>query len=133
MFDRETEVRIEDPGSWAGLGGGDDHQSAIDLLPPVHPGSVLLADETTLGETDPVQLGRIAFEPEQIAQFGLSFAHPQAQPMAEPALRRAVGRREPAPPEVGQARVGQSLFPIGRPVHRECGLGRNRERPAEAI
>ena len=78
----------------------DHDQPAVDLLPPVHPRGILLADEAALGEADAVQLGRIAFEPEDVAELGAAFADAEAQAMLEPAggglVRRAPSQRRPS-------------------------------------
>src|SRR4051794_29834100 len=99
--------------------GFDHDQPAIDLLPPVHPRGVLLADETALAEADAVQLRRIALEPQDIAELGPAFAHAEAEAVLKPAGRRFVGRGEPAVAEQCQARVDTSSI-LDRPVHRDA-------------
>ena len=49
--------------------------------------------------------------------------------MLEPALGRVAGRREPAPAELGQARIGRPASPSGdqwtaRPSSRSIAIGR---------
>src|SRR5205085_5758157 len=98
MLHREAKVRIEYAGARAFFGGRDDDQAAVDLVPPVHPRGILLADIATLGEADAVQLGRVAFEPEALvaAQLGNALGDAQAEPVLQPALCGIGRRREPA-------------------------------------
>ena len=113
-------VRIVDAGARPGRVGGDDDEAAVDLLPPVHPRGILLADIAALGEADAVQLGRIAFEPESLvrAELGDAFGDAERQAVREPALGRLAGGREPAAAERGQARIGR--LAVRRPVDREA-------------
>ena len=69
----QAEIGIIDARAVATL-AFDHEQPAIDLLTPVHPRGILLADEATLGEADAVQLRRVAFEPEQVTQLRAPFA-----------------------------------------------------------
>src|SRR5438045_1929146 len=85
MLNCEAKLGIMNAGSRAGRLGLDHDQAAIDLLPPVHSGRILLSHKAALGKADPVQLHRIAFEPKQVAKLGLPFAHAQTQAMLEPA------------------------------------------------
>jgi hypothetical protein len=84
MNDRQVEFAIFSPSSLDPRALHND-EAAIDLLPPVHPRRILLADEATLGEADAIQFGCVAFEPEKIAKLGASFADPKAEAMLEPA------------------------------------------------
>src|SRR5438128_3819869 len=79
MLHREAELGIMDPRARAGRAGFDRHQSAVDLLTPVHPRGIFLADEATFGEADAVQFGCVAFEPEDIAKLEAAFGHSEAQ------------------------------------------------------
>ena len=109
MLDRQAELGIMDPGPWAGRFGLDHHQPPVDLRPPVHPRRILLADEAALGEADPVQFGRVAFQPEDIAQLGPALADAEAQAVFEPfvLLRRQEPRR--AQRFIGFAGLGPCL------------------------
>jgi hypothetical protein len=62
---------------------GHHHQPAIDLLPPIHPRGVLLADVAALGERDAVQFCRIGFEPQHVAELGAAFGHADPEPVRE--------------------------------------------------
>ena len=106
VLDGEAELGIGDAGARAGCVGLDDDQPAVDLGPPVHPRGILLADEAALGETDAVEFGGIAFEPEDVAELGAAFGDAEAEAMLEPAGRGIRGGREPATAEFGQARIG---------------------------
>ena len=108
--DGEAELGIFDARALA-TAALDHEQAAIDLLPPVHPRGILLADEAALGEADPVQLGRIAFEPEHVAELRAAFADAEAEPVLEPADCRLGRGREPAPAERGKPRIGDTLVP----------------------
>ena len=108
----------------------DHDQAAIDLLPPVHPRGILLADEAALGEADAVQFRRIAFEPEQVAELGAAFADAEAQAVLQPAVRAAP---PPAPASAGPAPPGadrRRLSPLSidqwtaRPGSRAIVIGR---------
>ena len=112
MDDRQAEFGISDPRALAAV-ALDHEQAAVDLLPPVHPGGILLADEAALGEADAVQLGRIAFEPEQVAKLGAAFADAEAQAMLEPAVRRLAGGREPAAAKLGKRGSATPWSPSG--------------------
>src|SRR5205085_9351598 len=74
MLHGETELGIMDAGARTRCVGLDHHQTLVDLPPPVHPRGVLLADEAALGEADAVELGGIAFEPEDVAELNAAFA-----------------------------------------------------------
>ena len=119
MLDRQAELGIGDAGARAGLGAFDHDQPAVDLGAPVHPRGILLADEAALGEADAVQLGGIAFEPEDVAELGAAFADAEAEAVLEPAGRRLAGRGEPAAAERGKARVGDAFVAVRRPVDGE--------------
>ena len=82
-------------------------QPAVDLLPPVHPRGIFLADEAALGEADAVQFRGIAFEPEDVAELGAAFADAEAKAMLEPAVAGSSGGAKPALAKVGQARIGR--------------------------
>jgi hypothetical protein len=66
----------------------EDEQAPVDLRPPVHPRRILLADVAALSEADAVELGCVAFEPEEVAKLGAALAHAQAKAVLEPAARR---------------------------------------------
>src|SRR4051794_14656018 len=110
--------------------GFDHYQAAVDLRAPVHPRGILLADEATLGEADAVQFGRVAFEPEQVAELGPPFAHSKAQPMLEPAGGRPFGKSEPATTELRQPRVGNAFAAVLRPVDRQFVVAFDADRAA---
>ena len=116
MDDRQGRARDSRPASARLRRPRHDEEPAIDLLPPVHPRGILLADEAALGEADAVQLGGIAFEPEDVAELGAALGDAEAKAMLEPAARRLRRRRQPARAELGQARVGRALA-VRRPVH----------------
>ena len=97
----------------------DHDQPAVDLGPPVHPRGIFLADEAALGEADAVQLGGIAFEPEEVAELGAAFADAEAQAVLEPAGRRARRRARASGGRARQARIGNALVAVRRPMHRE--------------
>ena len=73
MLNGESKIGIMNSSSRTRLVRGHDHEPPVDLLPPVHSGGVLLPDEAAFGEADPVQLGRVAFQPENVAEFGPAF------------------------------------------------------------
>ena len=106
MLDRQAELRIDDPGARAGASVSTTTRRRLTFCAPVHPRGILLADEAALGETDAVQFGRIALEPEQVAEFGAAFADAEAQPVFEPAARRFAGGRKPAAAKVRKSRIG---------------------------
>src|SRR5205085_1501697 len=107
------------------------HQEpAIDLLSPIHPRGVLLADEAALGETNSVQLHGIAFEPEDIAELGAAFADAEPKTVLEPARRRFGRRSKPALAQLGQARVIPTVL---RPVNGQIWTAFDRNRPAQAV
>ena len=84
MNDRQAYVRIFNAGALSAV--ALDHQEpAIDLLPPVHASGIFLPDETAFREADPVQFDRIAFEPEDIAEFSTTLRDAEAEPMLKPA------------------------------------------------
>src|SRR5262245_16067759 len=87
-----------------------DDQPAVDLLPPVHSGGILLTDKAALGETDAVQLGGIAFEPKQLAKLGAALAHTQPKPMLEPPV--LLRRQKPRP--LRSSACGAGLGPCPR-------------------
>ena len=62
MDNGETESRIGRTHPLAAV-AFDHDQPTVDLAAPVHPGGVLLADETALGEAYSVQFGGIALQP----------------------------------------------------------------------
>ena len=132
MYDRQAELGINDPRARSAAVVSDDDQPPIDLLPPVHAGGIFLADEAALGEADAVQLGGIAFEPEQVAKLGAAFAHAEAQAMVEPA--GAGGRRgQPAAAERRQARVGLPWCSVRRPMDGQRCVALDLDRPAQAV
>src|SRR6185369_9713385 len=69
VHDGQVKLRIFGAGPFA-TAPQYDEQAAVDLLAPVHSGSVLLADEAALAKADAVQFDSIAFEPEEVAKFG---------------------------------------------------------------
>ena len=83
MLHGQAQFWIGYAGSRAGRVGFNHHQPAVDLLPPVHPRGVLLADETALGEADAVQFHRIALEPEDLAELPAPLGNTEAEAMAE--------------------------------------------------
>ena len=85
MFHRRGRARDSRRGRAAGCAALDNDQPPIDLLSPVHPRRVFLADEAALAEADAVQFGGIAFEPEDVAELGAAFANAKAEAMLEPA------------------------------------------------
>src|SRR4249919_72259 len=95
MDDCQAKIAIAHPCSLPAI-AFDHHQAPVDLLPPVHPGGVLLADKTTLGEADAIELGGIALQPKQVAEFGPTFANAKPQAMLEPAGCWLGGWGEPA-------------------------------------
>src|SRR5690242_4067940 len=120
------------PRAGAGHVGFDDNEAAIDLLPPVHPRRILLADEAALGQADAVELCRIAFEPEDVSELRAPFADAEAQPMLEPAGCRTIDRPEPALAQRRQSRIG-SLIPTGRPMHCKRWIALDPDRPSQAV
>src|SRR3954470_19273559 len=109
MFDREAKLGVVDACARSGSVGLDHDQPPIDLLPPVHPRGILLADEAALGEADAIQLGGVAFEPEQVAELGAAFANAETEAMLEPAACRIVRHAERALAEGRQTRVGRAV------------------------
>ena len=89
MFHGQAELRIMNARARSDGIRFDHDQAAVDLLPPVHPRGILLADEAALRKTDAVQFGGIAFEPEDVAEFGAAFGD---------AERGAAGARASRPP-----------------------------------
>ena len=121
MLDRQAELadsrtRVRGPVAVA----FDHDQPAVDLLPPVHPRGILLADEAALGEADAVQFGGIAFEPEEVAELGAAFADAEAQAMLEPAAwrarRRGASQRRPSAARRGSGTPSPS---VRRPMDRQ--------------
>ena len=106
--DSKTKLGIVNPGAL--IASPNYEEPTIDLLPPIHPGGILLADEAALGETDPIQLGGIAFKPEKVAEFGSAFADAKAKAMLEPPVRGLGGTAKPALTELGQPWVGDAFF-----------------------
>ena len=105
VHDRKAELGIFGAGAGAAA-ARDDEQPAVDLLPPVHARGILLADEAALGEADAVQLGRIAFEPEDVAKLRPPFGDAEAQAVVEPAARglaRGASQRRPSAGRRGSA------------------------------
>src|SRR5690349_13142538 len=96
MLHRKPEIIVKDAGPRSGLRGRNDDESSIDLLPPVHPGGVFLADEAALGETHAVQFRRIALEPQQVGEFLTAFADAEMEAMLQPAMGVLVRLTEPA-------------------------------------
>ena len=132
MNDRKAELGIGGPRPVAAV-ALDHDQPAIDLAPPVHPGGVFLADEAAFGETDAVQLGRVAFQPEQVAKLGAAFAGPETEAVFQPALG---GRRcgaKPAAAKLWKARVDDPYLSILRPVRGQVVIPLNSDRPPEAV
>ena len=134
MLDRQAEIRINDAGARSGFARRHDDQPAVDLLPPVHPRGILLADEAALGEADAVQLGGIAFEPEEVAELGAALADAEAEAVLEPAGGRLV---RPARASGGRARAGGGRScpssPLQRPMDREPVVALDADRAAQAV
>src|SRR5438270_12140734 len=106
MLNREAELGIMNARARGGRFRLHHDQSPVDLLPAVHAGGVLLADEAALGEADAVLFGGVAFKPENVAKLGAAFANPEAEAVLEPADGVLIGRAQPALAEVGEAWVG---------------------------
>src|SRR5438067_767184 len=100
MFDGEAELGIADTRAWAGRVGLDHHEPAIDLLAPVHPRCILLADKAALGEADSIQLDRVALEPENVAELRPPFGDAQMEAVLEPVGGGFARRRNPAAAEL---------------------------------
>src|SRR5438270_6902144 len=132
MLNREAELGIMNARARGGRFRLHHDQSPVDLLPPVHAGGVLLADEAALGEAYTVQFGRIAFEPENVAKLGAAFANPKPEAVFEPTDGVLTGRAQPALAQVGQAWVGPFLA-LERPVDRETVVALNADWTAQAI
>ena len=97
VLHREIELGIVDAAARSGRIGRHDEQPPVDLLPPIHPGGILLADEAALGKADAVQFGGVAFEPEQVSKLGASFGDGEAEAVLEPAFCRLISWRQPPP------------------------------------
>jgi len=67
MFNGKAKPFVDNARAMSGLGRRDNEKTSVDLLPPVHPGGIFLADKTALGEADSVEFGGIALEPEDVA------------------------------------------------------------------
>ena len=132
MDDRQAERPDNRRARVAPPSGFHDDKPAIDLLPPVHPGGILLPDEAALGEADAVQLGGIAFEPEDIAELGPAFADAEAQSMFKPAGCWLIGRPKPAVAESGSRGSGRTLAGQ-RPVNCQPRIALNPDRPPQSI
>ncbi len=133
MHHRQAELGIVRRACAAPLRRAHDDQPPIDLLPPVHPRGILLADEAALGEADAVQLGGIAFEPEDVAELGAAFAHAEAKAVLEPAGCRLVRRRRASG---CRARAGADRHvpvAVARPMDRQRIVALDPDRPAQAI
>src|SRR5205085_5029187 len=83
MLDGQAKVQIMDPCARTGGIRSDHDQAPIDLLPPVHPRRILLADEAALVEADAVQFRSVAFEPEDVAKLGAAFADAETEAVFE--------------------------------------------------
>ena len=127
----ESKVGISDARAFA-TASLDDEQATIDLLPPIHARGVFLADEAPLGEADPIEIRRVAFEPEQVAKLGAAFTDPEAEAVLEPADCRLGLRREPALAERREPRIGVAAEFL-RPMHREGRVALDQDRPAQAV
>src|SRR4051812_24465974 len=131
MLNREAEIFVEHVSPRAFDRGWHDEETAVDLLPPVHPRGVLLPDETALGEADAVELRGVAFEPEDVAKLRAAFAHAEPQAVLEPAARGVLSRCKPAIAERGQARIGVARRTVARPMDRERRVAFDRDRPSQ--
>ena len=80
-------------GARAGGAGLDNDESAVDLLPPVHSGGILLPDEAALGEADTVEFGGIALKPEQVPDLRPPLADAEHGRVALEACQQVVGPR----------------------------------------
>src|SRR6478672_1295519 len=110
MLHREAQLRIMDTRPGPRRIGLHHDEAAVDLLPPVHAGGILLPHEATLGEADAIQLCRIALEPEEVAELGPPFADAEAQAVFEPIRCGLAGRPKPAAAEFGKTRVVAGAF-----------------------
>ena len=86
-----------------------------------------------LRETDAVQLGRVAFEPEEVAELGTAFADAETKAMLQPAVRHLRCSAEPTPTEIRQARIGDAFVAALRPVDRHRWIAFDRDRAAQAV
>ena len=133
MLHRQAEVRIERLRAGARLACGNHDEATVDLLPPVHARRILLADEAALGEADAVQLGGIAFEPEDVAQLRATLADSEAEAVFEPAFRRISRGSEPPAAELRKTRIGHALLAVRAPVDGQAIIPLDRDWPAKAI
>ena len=104
MLDGEAEVFVEYAGAGARCCRRNYDEAAVDLLPPVHARGILLTDEAAFGEAHSVQLRRVAFEPEDVAELRAALADAQAEPVLQPAVSRLVPLAEPSSAKLVQAR-----------------------------
>ena len=133
MDDRHVRLADIRPASAVSAAAGlDDEQPAIDLRPPVHPRGILLADEAALGEADAVQLGRVAFEPEDVAELGAAFGDAEAQAMLEPAGRRPAGGASQRRPRSRKPRIDRALA-VAATNGLPALVALDRDRAAQAI
>ena len=137
MDDRQAEFGIGDAGA---VPLSPDHdQPAVDLLPPVHPRGIFLADEAALGEADAVQFGGVAFQPEQVAKLRAAFADAEPQAMLAPAGSRARrqarasgGRALPRRRRIERPNAA-FVATRGRPMDGERIVAVDRDRAAQAV
>ena len=113
MLDRQAELGIMNSGTRARSVGFHHDEPPIDLLPPVHPGGILLADEAALGKTDAAEFDRIAFEPEDFAELRAAFGDAEAKAMLEPAGRRSIRGSKPTATELPKPRVRHAFVSGG--------------------
>ena len=113
MFDRPAEFGIMNSGARARSIAFHHDEPPIDLLPPVHPGGILLADEAAFAEADAVQFGGVAFEPEDIAELRAAFGDAEAKAMLEPAGRRSIRGSKPTATEFWEPRVRHAFVSGG--------------------
>ena len=131
MVDRQSEFRIGRLAPLFGrLGERDHYQPPVDLAAPVHPRGVFLADIAAFGKADAIQLDRIGFKPQDIAQLRTGFRDAESKAMCQPRpVRRTIAvirRCEPTLPERRVSRVGRSAIALMRlPVDRNRRVDRN--------
>jgi hypothetical protein len=90
MLNRQAQPFVEYPRAGTGGVRRNDQHPPVDLGAPVHPRRIFLADVAALGEAHPVQLGRIAFEPEDVADLPAAFADSKPEPVFQPAAGRII-------------------------------------------
>jgi hypothetical protein len=96
-------------------------RGAVDLLPPVHPRRILLADIATLAKLTPPSSAALHSSQRSLvgSELGNALRSPQREAMRQPARPQVrPGGREPAPAE-GRWRRGSSapsVRPVGPPV-----------------